>query len=57
MGPEDGTRRWDPKVGPYGETQEQPFAAVLQNRCSETFRNIHKKNPVLESLFNKRVSF
>ena len=27
--------------------QEQPF-----NRCSSKFRNIHRKGPVLESLFN-----
>ena len=26
---------------------------VLQNRCSLKFRNIHRKTPVLESLFNK----
>ena len=50
-------------MGPYGEAQEQPFAAVLQNRCPETFRNIHRKTPVLEpflineSLFNKHKCF
>ena len=25
----------------------------LQNRSSEKFRSVHKKTPVLESLFNK----
>ena len=33
--------------------QKQPFADVLQNRCSYKFRNIHTKATVLESLFNK----
>ena len=33
--------------------QKQPFADVLQNRCSYKFRNIHMKTPVLEPLFNK----
>ena len=32
--------------------QKQPFANVLQNRCSEEFHNIHRKTPMLESLFN-----
>ena len=53
MGPYGETLRWDPKVGPYGEAQEQPFAAVLQNRYPETFRNIHRKTAVLEPFFNK----
>ena len=35
------------------ETQKQPFADVLQNRCSLKFHNIYRKSPVLESLFNK----
>ena len=26
---------------------------VLHKRCSERFRKVHKKTPVLESLFNK----
>ena len=30
--------------------QKQPFANVLQNRCSEKFRNIHGETPVPESL-------
>ena len=29
------------------------LADVLQNRCSEKFRNFHRKTPMLESLFNK----
>ena len=33
--------------------QKQPFADVLQNRCSCKFRIIHRKTPVLESLFDK----
>ena len=33
--------------------KKQPFADVLQNRYSQKFRNIHRKTPVLESLFNK----
>ena len=32
--------------------QKQPFANVLQNRCSYKFPNIHKKISVLKSLFN-----
>ena len=31
----------------------QPFANVLQNRCSDKFPDIHKKISVLESLFDK----
>ena len=33
--------------------QKQPFANVLQNRCSYKFPNIHKKISVLETIFNK----
>ena len=33
--------------------QKQLFTDVLQNRCSQKFRNIHRKTPVLESLFDK----
>ena len=32
---------------------EQPLADVLQNRCSQKFRNIHRKTPVLKFLLNK----
>ena len=35
------------------ETQTQPFEDVLQNICSKKFGNIHRKAPVLESLFKK----
>ena len=45
------TQGWVPQVGPLGKMQDQPFATVLQNRCSETFCNIHRKTAVLESLF------
>ena len=30
----------------------QPFADVLHNRCSQKVRNIRRKTPVLEPLFN-----
>ena len=33
--------------------QNQLFADVLQNRCSKKFRNINRKKPTSESLFNK----
>ena len=33
------------------KNNKQPFADVLQNSCSQKFNNIHKKTPVLESLF------
>ena len=32
--------------------QKQLFADVLQSRCSKTLRNIRRKTPALESLFN-----
>ena len=35
--------------------QKKSFADVLQNRCSWKFRNVHRKAPVLESLFNKHA--
>ena len=33
--------------------QKQSFADVFENRRSLKFHNIHRKTPVLESLFNK----
>ena len=33
-----------------GRIQKQPFVNIFQNRCSEEFRNIHRKAP--ESPFN-----
>ena len=36
---------------PYYRRIALPFADVLQNRFSLKFRNIHRKTPVLESLF------
>ena len=33
--------------------QKQPFADVIQNRCSQKFRKFHRKTPALKSLFNK----
>ena len=35
--------------------QKQPFTDVLKIRCSEKVRKIHRKTPVLESLFNKNI--
>ena len=32
---------------------KQSFTDVLKNRCSLKFRKIHRKTPVLESLFNE----
>ena len=34
-------------------TQKQPFSCVFQDRCPGKIRKLHKKMPVLESLFNK----
>ena len=39
------------------EWLKQPFADILQNRCSKEFRNVHRKAPMLESLFNKVTCF
>ena len=36
-----------------GILQKQPFADVVENRCSLKFHKIHKNSPVLESLFYK----
>ena len=33
--------------------QKQSFADIVPNRYSQKFRNIHRKTPVLESLFSK----
>ena len=33
--------------------KKQPFADVLQSRYQKKLRNIHRKTPALESLFNK----
>ena len=33
--------------------EKQSFENVQQNRCSLEFCNIHRKTPVLESVFNK----
>ena len=35
------------------DVQKQPFADVLQNKCSWKFCRIHEKTLVLESFFNK----
>ena len=40
------------KVGVILETSVQSFLDVLQNRCSYKFCNIHRRTPVLQSLFN-----
>ena len=36
--------------------QKQLFVDVLQNRCFYKFCNIHRKTPVLDSLFHKVLS-
>ena len=36
-------------------SQKYLFVDVLQNSCFSKFRNIHRKTPVLESLFNKET--
>ena len=33
--------------------QKQLFIGVFQSRCSKKFHNIHRKTPVLKSLFDK----
>ena len=45
-------------VEPYyiESVQKQPFADVLQNRCSWKFCKIHRKTTMLEPLFNKVAS-
>ena len=35
------------------DVSEQPFIDPLQNRCSWIIHKLHRKKPVLESLFNK----
>ena len=37
----------------YCDTQRQSSGSVLQKACSETFRKIHRKITVPESLFHK----
>ena len=32
--------------------KKESFTDVLQNKCSEIFRNVHRKIPALRSLFN-----
>ena len=37
---------------PFGESvQKQPFAGVLQNKCSKKFGNNHSKTSLFESPF------
>ena len=36
--------------------EKLPFADALQNRCTESFCNIHRKTPVLQSLLNNAAS-
>ena len=36
----------------FSYLQKQPFRDILQNRCSQKFRKLHRKKSVLESLFN-----
>ena len=37
------------------QSEKQPFADVLQNRCSYKFCNVYRKTLVLESLYNKNA--
>ena len=37
--------------------QEQPPEVFYKKRCSQRFRNIHRKTLLLESLFNKVAGF
>ena len=37
------------------DTQKHPPEVFYENNCSSKFRNIHRKTPVLESLFKKRL--
>ena len=41
----------EPQRSP-GFVQKQPLEVFGKKRCSEKFRNFHRKTPVLESLFN-----
>ena len=42
---------------PLRVLQKQPFAGVLQNRCSsKSFCNIHRKAPVLEKTLTQMFS-
>ena len=38
---------WNRKI------QKQPAEVLYKKNCSKAFRNIHRKTPVLESLFDK----
>ena len=38
------------------DVQKQPFADVLENRCSKKFCNIHRKTPALEQLYKRDSS-
>ena len=40
-------------ISPLSLHQKQPFADILQNRCSQTFCRFYRKRLVLESLFHK----
>ena len=37
--------------------QSKPLADVLQNRCFQKFRKVHRKTPMLDSLFTKEHHF
>ena len=38
---------------PWGESQKESTEVFYKKICSYKFHNIHKKTPMLESLFNK----
>ena len=46
------TFRWRYETVCFFNTPTQPPEVFCKKRCSQKFRNIHKKTPVLESLFN-----
>lgn len=39
----------------FRNTQKQPFAGVLQNKCSRKFWEFHRRSSVSGSLFKKRL--
>ena len=43
---------WLHSLHPYFNTQKESFEDVLQNECPYKLCNIHRKTPVLESVFN-----
>ena len=40
-------------INAFCEMQKQPLTVFYKKSCSKTFRNINRKAPVSDSLFNK----